>query len=235
MNYTYCGHCGFENVPENNFCIRCGAKLEKQNVAESDEISGAYVKISNTIEKSEEPKMAQVEKVVEEFQPEENFYTQATIAYKGAPVFVSEIQPLEVQRFVLDNSDVYTEVFGRIENGSMLIPNWGALLFGSFWFLYRKLYLLGVVLFAVQIGVLMFSFKAFAIITILFHVFAFLAGNNIYWQYVKKHIEQSKFMDYISKQVYFKEKGSTSFSAVTLVLFASFIIAVARTLWPLWF
>ena len=254
MSKIFCQHCGFENTVEHNFCIRCGKELAKQNFPIENGYEAVQGATQTTETKNTQPgnnseqkpvlqqpiqalhhsgsEKPQQEDVVTEFEMAIPVKTKVT--YNNAQVYYSK-QIFEIQKFVLDNSDIYADAFQKLENGNPIVFNWAALLFGSFWLLYRKMYLLGAVMLALQTILLMLSLNSFAVGSIILHLILFAVGSRLYFSYVKKHVEHAKLLDERAKQAYFKEKGTTSLSAVALACMVLFIVWTVKILWPLWF
>ncbi len=160
---------------------------------------------------------------------------QPTVAYSVPFTEENTITTPDVHRFVLENSDMYATAFEKLENGSIFSLNWAALLFGPYWFLYRKQYLLGGAMLVLQTALQFIFGRGFFIAAAVFRVFGLFFATPIYASYVKKHIVYAKMLDEKPKQDYFKEKGSTSLAAVALGILVVVLAFTAGLFYMLWF
>lgn len=160
---------------------------------------------------------------------------QPTVAYSEPFTEENAITTSDVHRFVLENSDKYTDEFEKLESGSIFSLNWSAALFGPYWFLYRKQYVLGGAMLVLQTAVQLIFGQGFFIAAVAFRVFGLFFATPLYSSYVRKHVVFAKELDEKPKQAYFKEKGSTSLSAVALGIIAVLTAFVVGLFWVLWF
>jgi len=145
----------------------------------------------------------------------------------------------EYPDFINDTDAIkyYERKFQRMKdkNTAISFNLWG-LLFGEFWFIYRKMMLLGFSLLLVHILALCAAFYfelevlAAGVSVVLSGVCGFF-GNYLYMNYADKCIMKASVMTYEERQAYYKENGGSSFrilfGAIASVIVVLFALAVS--------
>lgn len=112
---------------------------------------------------------------------------------------------------------------------------WG-LIFGEFWFIYRKMLLVGFSLLFVHIIALCATFyfdlnTLAAVVSVAISGFSGLFGNYLYMNYADTCIKKASVMSYEERQAYYKENGGSSFrilfGAIASILVILFALAVS--------
>lgn len=120
---TVCPVCGRENPSEEPVCLNCGARLYNGSAAPQNMQGAPFTP----------------------FGPEP----------QGMPNVVSILPTdtvgghsvADTAEFIQQNSQTYIPKFFRMERtGSRFSMNWAAFIFGAYWFLYRKMAMVGVIL-----------------------------------------------------------------------------------------
>lgn len=123
--------------------------------------------------------------------------------------------------FIGPHADYYLEQFHRLTHfGTKIGWNWGALLFGPWWFIYRKMYryaLAFILLFALTIP----SRFGPILVFILSAVFA----DYLYLQYVQERLNTIRPMSEPRRNIELHLRGGTDMAGAVLVLIVPLIIA----------
>jgi len=136
--------------------------------------------------------------------------------------------------FFSKRKDYYIEKLHLNVEGKRFTFNYAPLIFGIFWFLYRKMYLESLIIFLILFAESNFEnmvlikligaeeTKLFSIFfTIISSIIAGFIGNLLYINFAKKNIIKSKnnYVDFEERKDYLLKKGGTSFIPVILVIF----------------
>lgn len=115
-----------------------------------------------------------------------------------------------LQSLIGKNADYYMQKRSEMaQKGTKISWNWAAFLFTFWWLIYRKVYRLGVVLFAVN---LVFTLTLpLPVTTIAIPLFTGLMGNYLYIQYVNNCYAEAAAMDTVSRDAYAAKHCGTIF------------------------
>lgn len=144
------------------------------------------------------------------------------------------------EAYFQDSSNYYLEQLNYYEKGKKFRFSYSSVIFGLFWFLYRKMYLeffVIIIIFYAEsqfenyilaelIGTEqaeLFSFAADIILTITLGII----GNNLYLKKAKRTVEQAqiRFADPEQQKKFLGKKGGTSILFV-MIAFGLFVLAV---------
>lgn len=144
------------------------------------------------------------------------------------------------EAYFQDNSTYYLEQLNYYEKGKKFRFNFSAVLFGVFWFLYRKMYLeffVIIIIFYAEsqfekyvlaelIGTEQTKLFSFAVDIILMVTLGII-GNNVYLKKAKRTVEQAQitFADPEQQKEFLDKKGGTSILLV-MIAFGLFVLAV---------
>lgn len=130
--------------------------------------------------------------------------------------------PLEVVDFVCSNRYYYKKSFLYMKTSKRYVCwNWSAFYFNVFWLFYRKLYVyaIGTIILVALLDLVNLAYFGF-IVSLLLGMF----GNNIYMQYVDKHMESLRNSNLGEEKDYIKHHGGTTFIAP--IVFSVFTIII---------
>ena len=117
---TVCSNCGTENIGNSRYCLHCGASL------------------------SEEPVRSKREDSFEEFQRE-----RTRILTESFSVSFDGVSAKEAAIYVRNNVGYFLPRFAAFSKGAKFDTNFSAFIFSYFYLFYRKMYGLGLAVFAV--------------------------------------------------------------------------------------
>lgn len=126
--FIICNNCGTKNSGDSFFCKHCSAPLGSQNNAFGG--FNGYQNQSN----QENPDFQGMPFVTTTFKINEN------------DEIAPDVKLVEAQKYVKNNSLLYSLIFKRIHDHDKSRFNFAAFLFSGGWFLYRKQYLIGTIL-----------------------------------------------------------------------------------------
>lgn len=126
--FIICNNCGTKNSGDSFFCKHCSAPLGSQNNAFGG--FNGYQNQSN----QENPDFQGMPFVTTTFKINEN------------DEIAPDVKLVETQKYVKNNSLLYSLIFKRIHDHDKSRFNFAAFLFSGGWFLYRKQYLIGTIL-----------------------------------------------------------------------------------------
>lgn len=145
----------------------------------------------------------------------------------------------EYPAFIDDDDAIkyYEKKFQRMKdrNTPISFNLWG-LLFGEFWFIYRKMLLWGFSILLLHIGVISLSFyfdftTLAAIASVAISILCGFFGNYLYMNYADNCIIKASVMTYEERQAYYKDNGGASFrilfGAIASILVILFALAVS--------
>lgn len=121
-----CPRCGTNNPPDSLFCSKCG------------------------LPKGENPNNQNIYNNVPPFIHSENFYSPYGFPNQFSPEDkIDDIPAIEVAEYVSANSKRYV---GKFMKGKKIGWNWGAFIFGPYWFFFRKLTKIGLAFLAIALS-----------------------------------------------------------------------------------
>jgi hypothetical protein len=209
-NFIYCSKCGTKNSKDAKFCSKCGTKL----YLESGNLKNTTDDIKNMIINSE------IYKTFTEVNYDEN--TKAD--------FDNEI----MLDFIQKNTEYYIPKFKEIQESKNPAKwNWASFLFSEWWFLYRKMYIIGLIILIVDIFLSMIT-KSWLTNIVISVIFGFY-GNAFYLRHIQSELESIKNVSEATKKRLILEKGGVNnmipviyiamvaIIAISLIMFMSFI------------
>ncbi|WP_407306325.1 DUF2628 domain-containing protein [Acinetobacter sp.] len=111
-------------------------------------------------------------------------------------------QKQKLKEFAGNNDDYDADIFQELDEGAPVVFNGAVFLFGSLWFFYRKMFLLGSIILVwpmIAFGVILFSphqysgelLFIFYIVYALSHILLGFFANTLYWK------KWSAYLNYI--------------------------------------
>ncbi|GAA5086751.1 hypothetical protein GCM10023210_08940 [Chryseobacterium ginsengisoli] len=147
------------------------------------------------------------------------------------------------ESFFQERKDYYLEKLEKYEKGKKFTFNYATLIFGLFWFLYRKMYLEVIIIYSLLILETLFENlflkhiigEEQAIVfnicfTIVFLICIGFTGNLLYLKKSKRIIEKAKekHSDYEEQKNFVTKKGGTSFLLVGILIVVIVIILALK-------
>ncbi|WP_126652359.1 DUF2628 domain-containing protein [Chryseobacterium aureum] len=142
-------------------------------------------------------------------------------------------QNQQYEDFFQESSSYYLEKLNLFEKGKKFTFNYAALIFGIFWFLYRKMYLEAIVIYSLFyiescfesfflvkiIGTEQTKLVCYCISIIMLIIIGF-CGNLLYFSKAKRTIKKAeeKFLTYEQQKEYLSKKGGTTLLYAILVM-----------------
>ncbi len=218
-----CPKCQAANPPDGLFCIVCGGLLSEQDRASSPQIpflfGGGNLFSPDSAETSHSQDASQADGAKE----------------------IDGVAVCDFTAFVGPNSDYFLSRFSQYAQGKSILPNFCALFFPSLYFLYRKVWSLGVLFSLFQFlsigleGAYVFAFTASSqggalldalywamlfvmAVSFVCNLLACLFGNRLYYHKARKVIShyRSRNMDDQACMLAIQKRGSVSMCAVAL-------------------
>lgn len=146
----------------------------------------------------------------------------------------------KVERFLGGNDDYYLFKFNRIERKKQVISlNGAGFLLGGIWLLYRKQYLIPMLMYLASIMSIVFFPPAILLMPLICRVIAGCFGNVMYYRYVRKQVEEARFSKKRSTDIDLPENGGRSFKLAAAymligILFTGFVFVTAYYFRPEW-
>ncbi len=139
-------------------------------------------------------------------------------------IFAVNFKTDEIANFIKDSGEYYSDKFRLVQEKKRTISwNWGAFLFAGFWFLYRKMYKVGLLILAATIyssNIIKSTWFSWAI-----SMFCGLFANFIYLIYCDEKLSQiSKFND-DEKEVQILKQGGVSLKLLIVSVVSVFILS----------
>ncbi len=136
----------------------------------------------------------------------------------------------DLNAFVQTNQVYYFNQFKKLNNQySKISWNWCSFMFSNLWFIYRKMYGIGVLLWIISFVLSMIPIIGTALswgVAIVSGMF----GNYLYKEHAYTKISEAKNMDHMTKKAYIADKGGTSAGAVWAAIGISFILVIIITI-----
>lgn len=129
---------------------------------------------------------------------------------------------LDMEMFIGKKSSYYLKQFNKIKAGDRIISwNWAGMIFGAYWFAYRKMYFYVAVYTIVETVNLYFFDRKYGITSYIFTVISALFGNYLYMKHIERNIEKYRNLETGKRKDYInRHKGTEKWAAVFVFIFA---------------
>lgn len=206
---------GVDNYNNGLVCRKCGAAY-----TEGQRFCGSC---GNVLLNDEKILMQQ--KGFGEGQQVDSYYSTPDTDYNSYQRSIDE----DMKIFIGANEEYY---FERFQKGSKVSWNWSSAFWGSYWYAYRRMYLMQFLyyvsyfLYVILLCLITFGIffhtrnvAAASVVTLLValvlpFVFSGILGNYLYKRHVEKHVKRARSMEGNMKEAYLRKKGGTSNVAV---------------------
>lgn len=192
--FIYCSKCGKKSSKDAKFCTNCGNKL----ITIEDSIKSTTENIKDAIKNNETYRSFT-----------DNNYDEN---------YRADFDNRDMVKFIQTKEEYYIPKFKEIQEIYKSTSwNWAAFFFNSWWFLYRKMYVIGFGLIVVDIliGLLMPTVSLIASIAIA--VISGLYGNIAYLKHIQKQLNSFTNMGEDIKQRLILNKGGVNI-AIPIIL-----------------
>ncbi|MEW9076883.1 DUF2628 domain-containing protein [Terrisporobacter glycolicus] len=192
--FIYCSKCGKKSSKDAKFCTNCGNKL----ITIEDSIKSTTENIKDAIKNNETYRSFT-----------DNNYDEN---------YRADFDNRDMVNFIQTKEEYYIPKFKEIQEIYKSTSwNWTAFFFNSWWFLYRKMYVIGFGLIVVDIliGLLMPTVSLIASIAIA--VISGLYGNIAYLKHIQKQLNSFTNMGEDIKQRLILNKGGVNI-AIPIIL-----------------
>lgn len=198
-DHLFCPKCGAEVEPGQVFCTHCGAQMKVSKVREVLNRGVSFVK--KTASTVKEKVILLLEK------------------FRGT----APLDPV-MEAMIKTEAPFYIKNFSGLQSAPKYVTwNWPAFLLAPFWFMYRKMYIPGIVIAAVQF--LLAALGGFISGILWFGIAALCGcmGNYVYYYVLSKKIMKAETVPLGSRQTYIQKNGDTdtlipSIAAVVIVV-----------------
>lgn len=133
----------------------------------------------------------------------------------------------DMRYFIDSNSTYYMNKYEDMKmKGKRASWNWSAFIFSGYWALYRKMYVAGLLMMAINYTI---SFiPVFGdLLSLLFWILVGAYGNRLYLEYVENNLVNIRSLDSYEREKAFKRKGGTNIIVpiVVIILLGTFLSA----------
>lgn len=202
----YCSKCGCPNLSTSSFCTQCGSKLVLPETSVSNSGPSSPTPSSSTYQTSQRPP-----------QPTYQPYTPRSVL----------LDPEVVQLIGDENTGYYQTKFQEMKSQEKKISwNGAAFFFGPIWFIYRKMYVYGYALLALQ--VLINIMVGPSIIIPLYYAGMGILGNYVYMNYLEKLADNARAVPNTRDFIATNRGVNTVATVVVLIVEALWIIYLMR-------
>lgn len=185
--FIYCSKCGKKSSQDAKFCTNCGNKL----ITIEDSIKNTTENFKEAIKNNETYKS----------------FTDTTYD----EYYRADFDNRDMVNFIQKKSEYYILKFKDIQESYKSTSwNWAAFFFNSWWFLYRKMYIIGfgIILVDIVIGSLIPSVSL--IVSIALAVISGLYGNIAYLKHIQKQLDSLRNIEEDIKQRLILNKGGVN-------------------------
>lgn len=192
--FIYCSKCGKKSSKDAKFCTNCGNKL----ITIEDSIKSTTENIKDAIKNNETYRSFT-----------DNNYDEN---------YRADFDNRDMVKFIQTKEEYYIPKFKEIQEIYKSTSwNWAAFFFNSWWFLYRKMYVIGfgLIVADILIGLLMPTVSLIASIAIA--VISGLYGNITYLKHIQKQLNSFTNMGEDIKQRLILNKGGVNI-AIPIIL-----------------
>ena len=161
---------------------------------------------------------------------EENQQKQYTVSVEAEydPNLLNDLAP-DTRDYVGKNSEYYMGRFAKIKTtGNKVAWNWCAFLFTPAWFLYRKMFKMGIILMVAAFFLTNFIPLIGPLVNLGICIYYGRVGTNVYLGRTQTLALQGNQMNADEKAAFIKKKGGTSVLAIILsvVVFSVLLVLI---------
>lgn len=199
--FIYCSKCGKKSSKDAKFCTNCGNKL-------------------TTIEESIKNTTENIKYVIKNNETYKGF---ADTSYDEDSRV--DFDNKDMVNFIQKKAEYYIPKFKEIQESYKSTSwNWAAFFFNSWWFLYRKMYVIGfgIIIADIVIGSVIPYLSLIASIAIA--VISGLYGNIAYLKHMQKQLDSFRNMDEDTKQRLILNKGGVNIVIPVILAIITIII-----------
>lgn len=150
--------------------------------------------------------------------PENTLYCSDCGASLSASGEGGGIDESRVANFVGNNQPYYVTKWKMMKgSGSKVSWNWSSFLMNTYWLMYRKLYVVAVIKFVVDIVLSMLGTLGM-VASLALWVCMGLFGNYLYFQNMEKCFREADMLNEGERAVYLSKKGGTTIVPVVILL-----------------
>lgn len=207
MNNTiFCSNCGHEISSSDKYCCNCGSKVGSSINSFSSTINQSADNFKETIKNNST------------FQDYANFDVN-----DGDSI---DWDNQDMVNLIKNNTSYYIPKFKEMQMfHSNTSWNWASFFFGPLWFLYRKMYLAGFLIFVADMLLVNIPFLG-TFVSFAISIGCGVLGNTIYLNQLRNHLKKSSMLDEDFREHYIqKHRGVNKIlPAVLIVLLLLFVI-----------
>lgn len=236
VSSVYCSKCGAKVSSDASFCCKCGAPLNSSVVNQpaysaaatnhtySTNTNQAYTEAHNySTQRSNLYQSSQQNKSYTNIQGAGANYqnTYANPTFSNNTVIDSDIALL-----VGTNQEYYIPKFQMIKRLDKKTSwNWSAFFFSPFWFIYRKMYVYGVVILLVAFLVSLLDLFFLNLLVLGAYIILGVFANYIYMLRLEKHTAKVMLMNEPFKSQYIAKNGDVNTTALVFAISGYVILA----------
>ncbi len=220
---NYCSKCGAAMEEDQKFCSACGSPVGASGEPHFKP-SGSSVSTAAGTPQSNVPPVYTPPQYTRPPQYNNSYSGGYTASSSQNSAQNSTQDDPDLSAFIGSNQPTYIDKFNRMSIANSATSwNWCAFLFGTNWFVYRKMYGIAAAYYGISF-VLSFIPHLGRLLSIALSICAGIFGNYFYKQHVDSELRVAKSMDDYNKAAYIAKKGGTSVPALIIVLVIIFII-----------
>ena len=183
---AFCSRCGSPLVAGNAFCSKCGAPVL---AAAPQPTKNEYAQKINEVTSKVS---AELKSAMEEYR-------------------TSDTMDPELAKYIGSKSDYYLNVFGSLKSTNKYNSwNWFAFLISPFWCMYRKMYIPGGIILAIDFVLAMIGGVFTSILALGIAVVVGLFANYFYMYDVEQRMNKGKALQEPQKSQYVEKYGDTN-------------------------
>mgnify|MGYP001090271951 CR=1 FL=1 len=210
----YCSRCGAQNQSSGSFCVKCGNAL----VHSSKPSGEPHFTVSGMNQNGQRSSFAGDSNYQFGFQGTENIYFPGTQSNNN-----------DVALCIGKNSEYYIPKFNEMKAGNKKNSwNWCSFLFAPYWFIYRKMYGIGIGVLVVAFILSLIPSYLLSILSLGGYIALGIFGNYLYMQHIDSIVQQMATMPDIAKRQFASEKGGVNKNALigTIVGYGVIVLIV---------
>ncbi|MGL4912281.1 MAG: DUF2628 domain-containing protein [Romboutsia sp.] len=132
----------------------------------------------------------------------------------------------EVESFVFKNTEYYMPKFEQMKStGQQISWNWISFLIPSYWALYRKMYLVGLILLGINIILPVGPIITLSL-NIVISVGFGMYGNSLYLTYIQRKLDTFKYLDKNMKDIAISKNGGVNLILPVAIASIGFIVII---------
>ena len=149
------------------------------------------------------------------------------VEYKQYYILGSEQYISDMAMFIRKKTCYYMNEFNKLKTEHRIMSwNWGGMLWGAYWFAYRKMYYYAAVYIVIELLDNLLIDYTYGVLSYILTIASGIFGNYLYMTHIERAIEKYETNERSKREEYIKKYGGTSKIGVIFVIIVAILVHI---------